>query len=680
MLFVAGLLAIAGMRPAASTPPPNPGFETGDLSFWRPFCLDEGGGCANWSVTVGPAYARTGQFGARIFNAMQPQWSHAQLISQWFTDSSETYTIPIKLVGGATKFHSGVFVSIYDSTGEAVRYRGNTMASVECWPLGDPTGCVVYRLIPGEWVEYTFDFRGDFLRRYGRLPTSTRAILVSALQVEDFTELYVDDILVPAPQFSPVTVASLTLSRDTIFSCETVSGEVTLTDPAPAGGAVVTFSTTNQGVRVPAPIRIPEGGTRADFTIAANSPLIPWEGTITATSGRGSQRALLAVRPNSSKTLTLGAERVVGSGTVTATVALGCPAGPEPVIVPLTSSSSSVAAVPERVTIRPGYSTASFTVQTSPVASLTDVLITASPGSGAASATLKVLAPEVVSVTLAPGSLIGGATTSGTVTLSGPAPTGGAPVALSSDSSAASVPASVTVATGATTASFEVTTKHVLSAIGATVTASYGGVTRNSTLTLLPLELTALTLQPVSVLGGGTATATLKLNGVAPSGGALVSLSSDNPALVEVPASVVVAAGETSATFPVMAGAVSAATPVLISASYAGTLRSATLTVSPVSLMLFMLSRMLIPGGTPLAGTLLLSDAAPAGGIVITLTSSNPSAVAVPATVTVSEGVRAMFVLVTTSPVATDTDVVLTAEAGGATLSVTLRLRPPVAP
>ena len=69
----------------------------------------------------------------------------------------------------------------------------------------------------------------------------------------------------------------------------------------------------------------------------------------------------------------------------------------------------------------------------------------------------------VTSVSLSPASVIGGSTSTGTITLSGPAPAGGAVVTLSSsDTAAAQVPASVTVAANASSASFTVATNPVL--------------------------------------------------------------------------------------------------------------------------------------------------------------------------------------------------------------------------
>ena len=62
-----------------------------------------------------------------------------------------------------------------------------------------------------------------------------------------------------------------------------------------------------------------------------------------------------------------------------------------------------------------------------------------------------------------------------------------------------------------------------------------------------------------------------------------MTLSSANPSIVSVPASVSVAAGASSATFGVSTSAVTANTSVTITATFGGVSRTATLTVTPAS-------------------------------------------------------------------------------------------------
>ncbi|PYT41480.1 MAG: hypothetical protein DMG45_13095 [Acidobacteria bacterium] len=97
------------------------------------------------------------------------------------------------------------------------------------------------------------------------------------------------------------------------------------------------------------------------------------------------------------------------------------------------------------------------------------------PGSGTLSA-----------LTLSPTSVNGGSSSTGTVTLSGPAASGGAVVNLSSSASAAMVPLSVTVVQGYNSATFTVNTTTVSASTPVTITAAYAGVTKTASLTVMP--------------------------------------------------------------------------------------------------------------------------------------------------------------------------------------------------
>src|SRR5437899_1937718 len=139
------------------------------------------------------------------------------------------------------------------------------------------------------------------------------------------------------------------------------------------------------------------------------------------------------------------------------------------------------------------------------------------PGSSTTAASLS-------SLTVNPASVVGGNSSTGTVTLSGPAPTGGAQVALSSsNTTAARVPASVTVAAGATSATFNVGTSAVSASSPVTIRVAYAGVTRPASLTVQPapppaVTLSSLALNPTSVVGGNSSTGTVTLSGAAPAG------------------------------------------------------------------------------------------------------------------------------------------------------------------
>src|SRR5256884_124175 len=195
--------------------------------------------------------------------------------------------------------------------------------------------------------------------------------------------------------------------------------------------------------------------------------------------------------------------------------------------------------------------------------------------------------PSVTLSTLSlnPTTVTGGDSSTGTVTLSGPAPSGGAQVALSSsDTSVATVPSSVTVAAGATSATFTVRTSAVSASTTVIISASYASLTKTASLTVNPAPpppptLSSLTLNPSTVIGGvQSSTGRVTLSAPAPTGGATVILSSNSGA-ASVPSSVFIPAGATSATFTVNTSIVLISTSANISAMYNGTTRTATLTV-----------------------------------------------------------------------------------------------------
>lgn len=95
--------------------------------------------------------------------------------------------------------------------------------------------------------------------------------------------------------------------------------------------------------------------------------------------------------------------------------------------------------------------------------------------------------PTIVSLTLSPSSLRGGKAVTVTVSLSGPAPKGGAVVALrSSNAVALPVPPSVTVPAGSKSATFTVSTRRPLTNTTVSLTATFNGTKAGAKLTVTP--------------------------------------------------------------------------------------------------------------------------------------------------------------------------------------------------
>ena len=139
-----------------------------------------------------------------------------------------------------------------------------------------------------------------------------------------------------------------------------------------------------------------------------------------------------------------------------------------------------------------------------------------------------------------------------------------------------------------------------------TITGSGGGKTHGTNITLNVVStpsVASVSFNPASVPAGTSSTGTVTLNAVAPSGGAVVSLSSGNTAAVQVPSSVTVAAGATSANFTATTSAnVSAGAVVTVTATWNSVAASNLTVVSKPSI-----SKSFGAGSIPVNGTTTLS-------------------------------------------------------------------------
>lgn len=175
----------------------------------------------------------------------------------------------------------------------------------------------------------------------------------------------------------------------------------------------------------------------------------------------------------------------------------------------------------------------------------------------------------------------GGDSTRGTVTLADPAPEGGVVIALASDDTAARVPASVTIAHGGTSGSFTITTREVPSDVRIRITASAEGESRTALIRLTPVNKFSLSIDPVIIGAGKSATGTVTLNSTF-SGSTVVTLSSDKTD-ARVPATLTIAQGNKSGTFTIETAGVSTPTEVWIEATVGRETRSVQIRVTPAA-------------------------------------------------------------------------------------------------
>jgi hypothetical protein len=246
---------------------------------------------------------------------------------------------------------------------------------------------------------------------------------------------------------------------------------------------------------------------------------------------------------------------------------------------------------------------------------------------------------------------------------------------LSSNNASATVPPSVTVLAGQQTATFTVSTIDVASQAIASISATDGTSTASRNLTLRTLAPTAMVMTPNRIGPGSTSTGTVTLTCAPTLGDVTVSLASNNVA-ASVPATVTVAQGTASATFTATAASVTSQTAVSITATTSGGSRSTTLTIKPPTVTGLAFVPSTPVGGTPSTGTITLDFPAGAGGLTVTLSSSNAAVAATDvASVVIAEGASTATFGLTTTGVINDTDVIITATANAVPFTRSVRVR-----
>jgi hypothetical protein len=171
----------------------------------------------------------------------------------------------------------------------------------------------------------------------------------------------------------------------------------------------------------------------------------------------------------------------------TAVLSTGAPDGGA--VISLVSSNPSIASVPATATAPANSFTADFTITTSPVTVATNVTITGSYGGNTRTVTLSVTpnsGPILTNLVVSPSTVTGGSTAQGAVVLSAAAPADSTVSLSSSKPAVASVPASVTVASGSQSGVFNITTTHVTASTQVTITATFNGTTKTAVLTVTP--------------------------------------------------------------------------------------------------------------------------------------------------------------------------------------------------
>ena len=456
-------------------------------------------------------------------------------------------------------------------------------------------------------------------------------------------------------------LGSLSFSPSTVTGGGASTLTLALGSPAPNGGITASLTSSSPAWGGPSSITVPAGAVSGTASCTTTAVTVSTTARVTAKASGGSVSGSLTIKPSALAGLTLSPTQVGGGGTSIGTVSLTglAPKGGDKVTL---TSSAKVATVPSSVTVPAGASTVTFTVGTSPVTTSTTSKITAKMGSVSSSQVLTVIPLAVSNLAVNPGEIVGGASSTGTVTLNAPASGNGAIVSLSSTAFGLSFPNTVTVPTGNTTANFAISTVPVATANPATISAKFSGSSAVATLTIDPPKLTALTLSPTTVLGGASAAGTVTISSPAPSAGLTIQLGTTS-AQVSVPATITVPAGTTTGTFTLQTFSGPTTLNATISAGFNNISTTAQITIQAPQVTQLTVQPTSVIGTASATGTVTINTAAPATGIAVVLSSSSNS-VSIPASVTVAGGATTATFTIGTSAVTSPQNVTLTATLG----------------
>ena len=448
----------------------------------------------------------------------------------------------------------------------------------------------------------------------------------------------------------------LSLTPTSVVGGNSVNGRITLAalPPKGSGGVNVTILTdTPSLVSFPAgaTVNVPEGQTSVTFTINTNGVgVISYPQVTGSLLGVGITQTLTLTLASLSQ-LTFNPASVSGGTPATATLTLdGQATGP--FVVNLTSSDPAFTfADPNSglpitsLTFNQGDTAQQFTVVTPYELASTQTIITATrPAQNnypiqSITGTLFVTAQNLTTFTISPTEVGGGGTSTGTVIINQAAPDGGVVVNISSsDTSVATVPATVLIPSGATSATFSIKTGVLGSTQTATITAQRGSVVINQLLTVDGVSF-GFKVAPRSVVGGpsGIATGTITLTSAAPAAGLSFTLTSDHPNDAffggtpgNGSGTATIAGGALTGTFTINTAVQTGPTQdCVITANVQGgsanQAQSANLEVRTVGVTSIAFSPATIRGlfGTSIC-TITLDSPAPAGGSLVTVSQTNP--------------------------------------------------------
>jgi subtilisin family serine protease len=473
----------------------------------------------------------------------------------------------------------------------------------------------------------------------------------------------------------PPMLAAVTVGLTTIAPGGVTKGVVSLAQPAGDAGLDVILTSDIPGIVVPASVHIDAGQTDAEFSIAVDTTCLGGVYQIKASTDADCVCVDLSVLATALKSVVFTPSVVASGLEMSLQVTLSAPAPTGGLLVGLTANDSRLS-VPSSVVIAGGVTQVDVRIAAPVVMSNTSIAVTADfygTTGGAAvmvvPTTLSALVPEF-------NDLAARATTPVVVRLTGPAGPGGIDVHFSETSGALSFPTVVHIVEGQSSGVVLVSAANVSVRTSVLLRASDGFSELTVPITVSPVDVTLLSLGVTTLTGGKSATGMITLGAPAPGTGVDIQLSS-NQSILNVPTVVHIAKGATSATFTIGSRPVRDRVIVSITATGGTLAKSKSLTVNPAALLSVKVQQTSMTGGATQQGTVFLTGAAPAGGLLVPLSSTNP-ALQVPSAVEIPEGATSAVFSIRSVPVVIRSAGLVVAQVGVVKKSTSVSVNPPV--
>ena len=478
------------------------------------------------------------------------------------------------------------------------------------------------------------------------------------------------------------TPIGLSFTPNPVITGSSTTAKVTLDGPAAVDTpADITVISNGQAISTPASVVIAAGSTSAAWPIDTQPVAATTTVQISVAANGKSKAANLSVQPNAPTSVTFSPTTTVGSKTVTGKVTFGKAVSADTTVtLAVVAGQAAVGSMPASVVVPSGSTFATWALTTAAVDATTTVQVSATANGGSKTGSLTVTANVPASLTFSPTSLVGGNTTKGTVTFGVPvvADTTVALSVVAGQSALSSIPASVLVPAGATSATFNVTTTGVAATTTVQVSAVANGGSRTASFSVTANIPSSVSFTPTSVVGGNSTTAKVTFAIAVPADTTVqLTVTAGQAAVASMQASVVVPAGSTSATWAIATNGVSVNTAVQITAAANGGSRAASFTVTPNTPSSVSFTPISVIGGLAATGKVTFAVAVAADTTVQLKVVAGAAAVgAMPSSVVVPAGTTAATWSVPTLPVSAKTTVQISGTVNGVGKTGSLTVNP----